>query len=153
MKYSKTNASLLSFLLIILILYPVTENWKTEPEDNFPMSYYPMFSHKRKADYRLRHFVGYDRAENRYIIPYKYVGSGGLNQVRHQINRMCREGKEKKLIRKVVNRLEKSKSSPYNRITRVELVRATYNLEDYFLNNIKMPLKERLIASRTIKRD
>ncbi len=152
MKYSKTTATLFSLLLIILVSSPLSENWQQKPKDSFPLSYYPMFSLKRGKTHSLYHIVGYDKAENRYVIPYKYVGSGGLNQVRRQINKICRKGEGDKLARKVAKRLAKKTKVPFSRLERVEVIRATYTLEDYFLHDNQTPKKERVIASQQIKR-
>ncbi|NJM08485.1 hypothetical protein HC891_23350 [Candidatus Gracilibacteria bacterium] len=36
-----------SMVLVGAVLAPLIENWRAAPRDNFPLSYYPMFSARR----------------------------------------------------------------------------------------------------------
>lgn len=149
---SKLFAVAFSLLILFAILLPIKENWREQPKDDFPLSYYPMFSLKRGDTYDVKYFVGYDAAQNRHYIPYHYIGNGGFNQVRRQINKQCRKGKEARLSKKVARRLAKCKEAPFNELERIELVNGTYHLETYFLTNNKMPLKEKLLSTQIIER-
>lgn len=149
---SKTSAAIFSILVLFAVIYPVKENWQAKPKDNFPLSYYPMFSIKRSATYSVNYFVGYDAQDTRILIPHKFAGNGGFNQVRRQINRKCKEGKEKSLTRKVARRLAKTQQSPYDQLQRVELVKGKYHLENYFTGVDKQPVKEKVLSSRKIEK-
>ena len=73
--------------MVAAVFSPVAENWRDHPSDGFPLSYYPMFSRQRGEVYRQTHLVGVDAENNRILIPYRFAGAGGFNQVRRQINR------------------------------------------------------------------
>ncbi len=149
---TKLSAAIFSALILFAIMYPIKENWQASPKDNFPLSYYPMFSHKRDSTYSVNYFVGYDAQDNRILVPYKFAGSGGFNQVRRQINRKCKEGEAKALTKKVAKRLAKSEEVPYNTLVRVELVKGTYHLDNYFIKGDKNPIKEKVLSKRKITR-
>lgn len=152
MMSSKLFASIFSLLVLFAILLPIRENWQKKPQDSFPLSYYPMFSLKRGETNSLNYFVGYDINGNRHYIPYNYIGNGGFNQVRRQINKQCRKGKEARLTKKVARRLAKCKEQPFNGLERVELVNGTYHLETYFLTDNKMPLEEKILHTQIIEK-
>ncbi len=152
MQLSQTSAAFCSLLVLGAIFWPVSENWKAKPKDAFPLSYFPMFSYKRDAVHELSYFVGYDANNNRYQIHYDYIGSGGFNQVRRQLNKKVRRDKGPQLTEKVAKRLAKSKDAPYSDIVRVDLVTGHYHLENYFLKGEKQPLSETVLASKTIER-
>ncbi len=135
-----------------LVLLPVLENWASKPKDNFPFSYYPMFSKKRKATYGLYYFVGYDAYQNRYKVSYKLAGTGGFNQVRRQIKKAARSEKSDAFTKMVATQIAKKKGNPYAKLERIELVKGYYHLEKYFLKQDTLPVHERKIASHKIER-
>ncbi len=152
MKYSQKQAMLISIIILALVLSPIIENWVSKPKDSFPFSYYPMFSKKRKATYGVYYFVGYDAGQNRHIIPYKFAGTGGFNQVRRQIKKAARSNKVNEFTQTVAKRIAKKKSLPYSKLERIELVKGYYHLEKYFLRQDTLPVHERKIAFYKIER-
>ncbi len=150
----KTKQLALTFSAVVLlsVIWPVHQNWKDDPKDDFPLSYYPMFSHKRKATHSMPYFVGYDATGERHLVPFKYVGTGGFNQVRRQINRKARNGNVQELTEKVAQRLARCKTAPLNTLVRVEMVRGKYHLENYFLTDGKSPIEEKVYHSENIER-
>ncbi|MBQ4819291.1 hypothetical protein [Aquimarina sp. MMG016] len=152
MKYSQQQAILISISIIVLILSPILENWASKPNDNFPLSYYPMFSKKRNATYGLYYFVGYDSNQNRYKIPYKLAGTGGFNQVRRQIKKAARSDNAKVFTQKVAERIAAKKKYPYAKLKRIELVKGYYHLEKYFLKLDTLPVHERIVVHYKIER-
>lgn len=151
MKYSQNQAILASVFTITLILSPVLENWAGKPKDNFPLSYYPMFSKKRNATYAVYYFVGYDSAENRHKISYKLAGTGGFNQVRRQIKKKARSSEAKAFTQQVAEQVTKMKHPPYSELERIELVKGYYHLENYFLKQDTLPLVEKKLANQIIE--
>lgn len=129
---TKTAVIIFSIAMALALLWPIAENWKQTPTDNFPLSYYPMFSAKRDPHYTVNYVVGYDSAHNRHIIPYKYIGAGGLNQSRRQLNKNINRKKYNKVANSVVKRIKRSKQSPYKEIREIHLVQGTYELDNYF---------------------
>ncbi len=152
MKYSQKQAVLVSVFIIALILSPIMENWASKPKDSFPLSYYPMFSKKRKATYGLYYFVGYDSVQNRYKIPYKIAGTGGFNQVRRQIKKEARSDRANAFTLKVAERIARKKGYPYSKLVRIELVKGYYHLENYFSKKDTLPVHERKLAFHKIER-
>jgi hypothetical protein len=147
---SQSFATAFSILVLVTLMWPVHENFEKRPNDDFPLSYYPMFSHKRKATYSMPYVVGYDSLQNRYFIPYKYAGTGGFNQVRRQMRQMVREDRHEELIDRVVKRLEDSKHAPFDKLQRIELVKGKYHFEDFFLHDQREPISEKLLSTRNL---
>jgi hypothetical protein len=146
MKSSKTIVVVFSLLLAGAILWPITENWKEKPADDFPFSYYPMFSFKRGAYYTLHYIVGYDSANTRHCIPFQYIGSGGFNQVRRQLNKKVKKSESDELLADVKRRILKADVRPYCDLAMLKLVQGTFNLDSYFLNKNKTPQDEQVVA-------
>ena len=80
----KGLAGLFGLLLMGATVAPIEQNWRPHPNDNFPFSYYPMFSEKRGEIYAVSYIVGLDVQGNRHLISHRLAGSGGLNQTRRQ---------------------------------------------------------------------
>lgn len=148
--YTKSGAALLSLLMLLAVAWPVQENWKPAPKDNFPLSYFPMFSAKRAKTYKLYYVVGYDENGVRQTIPYKLIGKGGFNQVRRQIRKCAKDGKGEALLQKVAGNL--SNKSKYRHIQCLDLVEGKYHVERYFREGRKVPLSEVLIAHQPIEK-
>ncbi|MEL7119059.1 MAG: hypothetical protein AAFO07_06450 [Bacteroidota bacterium] len=149
---NKLIAIICTLLLLGAILAPITENWKAKPKDDFPLSYYPMFSHKRGETYSLRYIVGYDANGERYKIPYKIIGTGGFNQVRRQINKWSKRGEGQVLLTQVADRIVNYEKKPYSDLVRLQLVKGTYHFDTYFLTDDKSPIKEKIISEKKIDR-
>jgi hypothetical protein len=71
---AKWQAALFSVAMLGLVAAPVLENWKAEPRDSFPLSYYRMFSEERADRQRLTYLVALDGRDNRHLIPHQLVG-------------------------------------------------------------------------------
>lgn len=141
----------LSALTIGAVLWPVTQNWRKEPRDGFPLSYYPMFSARRSKIASVTYLVGLDSRGRRLLLPYAYAGTGGLNQVRRQINRIVREGGADKLCRIVALKVALEKETSLVGVVTVQVVTGRYRLADYFAG-AKDPVSERVHASRPVER-
>src|SRR5262249_2395394 len=112
----KLFPSLLSLGLVVAVLSPIRENWRAQPHDSFPLSYFPMFSARRKATETFYYLVGRDKQGARYLIPFLYAGSAGLNQTRRQIDRIVREQRASQLAETVAERLTHEAEAPWSRI-------------------------------------
>lgn len=152
MKYSKHQALILCFITTILVLSPIFQNWVDSPKDSFPLSYYPMFSKERKTTYGMYYLTGYDKDENKYIIPYRFAGSGGFNQVRRQIAKAAKSCNAQEFVMKVAEKVADRDDHPYADLSRIELVKGYYHLENYFKKNDTLPVHERVIALCSIER-
>lgn len=152
MIHTPRGALCFGLLIIGAVLWPLQENWSSSPRDDFPLSYYPMFTKKRMPTHTLPYFVGYDEQGRAYHIPPSYIGEGGFNQVRRQLNKQVRKRKYHKVTRRVAARLARAGEAPYNRLRRVELKRGTYEYDSFFLSPYPRPLRERTLSSKTIRR-
>ena len=148
----KWGPSLLSIAMIGAVLSPIAENWRQDPRDNFPLSYYPMFSLRRAETSRLSYPVGFDARGNRYQIPYTLVGAGGLNQVRRQITKIVEGGRAADLCLSVGSRVARRTTRPLADVVRIQIATGTYRLSDYFTGKDKTPVVERVHASCDVRR-
>ena len=136
--------------MIGAVLWPIAQNWRERQRDGFPLSYYPMFTAKRSATVDITHFVGIELSGERQPVPYTYAGSGGLNQVRRQINRAVREGRAEALCDSVAAQVARQESEALAEVVRVELVTGKYRLAHYFAGETR-PVSERILASSEIE--
>lgn len=149
---TKSGAITFSLILSLLVFSPIREHYRAKPVDGFPLSHYPMFANKRPATYSVQYVVGYTDTNERRMVPYKLIGSGGFNQVRRQINKMAKDERGDQLLQQASERIQKKGSRAYQNIVRLELVKGWYHLEDYFLHQKKIPTKEITLAALNIEK-
>lgn len=125
-------AAATSLALLGAVLAPVAQNWRAQPRDSFPLSYYPMFSMRRRPTLEVTHLVGFDAHGRRVALPYKLTGSCGLNQTRKQLQRRVNRGEGEAVCRAVANRLAARGDQRYAAVVRVGVVTGRYRLDDYF---------------------
>jgi len=140
----KLLPALFSIFLILLVLSPIIENWRAKPTDGFPLSHFPMFTSKRDETANVTHLVGLDMNGNRYVIPHRFAGTGGMNQVRKQISKSARNKEDApKLCQTVAEKVAQRRSERYSKIVKVVIVSGEYNLNDYFAG-AKNPVEEKI---------
>jgi len=127
-------------------MWPIRENWRSEPRDGFPLSYYPMFSLKRSAKTRLTYMVGIDAEGGSHRIPYRHIGPGGLNQVRRQLPRAVLAGRGEEVCRAVAERLRARPTAVPADLVELRIVTGKFRLADYFSGE-KRPASERIRCS------
>ena len=137
----------LSVTICLALLWPIRQNWQEFPEDDFPLSYYPMFSHKRAPTYKAYYIVGFDAVGQRHLLSYKYAGTGGFNQVRRYINQMAREGKGDQLLERVADRWVRRRLPDPPTLSHLYLVKGEYHLEHFFGLHQRTPLREEVLAT------
>ena len=147
----KGFAGVFGALLVGAVLLPVVQNWRERPKDSFPLSYYPMFSLKRSGCTTVRYLVGLDAGGGRHLLPHTYAGTGGLNQVRRQINKVVRGGEAETLCRLVAARVAQEDEDRFAGVTTVQVVFGRYRLTDFFADR-RGSVWERMDASRTAER-
>jgi hypothetical protein len=140
-----------SLLVIAAVFAPIVENWREDPVDSFPLSYYPMFTSARAETARFDYVVGYDADDRRQRIHYSAIGAGGLNQIRHQIEDAIDDRQAPRFCQRIAARVASRAGQRYRDIVRVEIVTGTYRFTDYFAGN-RAPLAERLRASCPVSR-
>ena len=147
----KRVALLSSLAMIGAVLWPIQQNWRAQPHDSFPLSYYPMFSAKRQAIETFHYLVGRDAEGKRHLIPHTFGGAGGLNAVRRQINKFIREGRAEEIAQRVSKRLASQARGQWAKIVSVAVVTGRYTVDDYF-HGKKEPVSEKVRAACPVER-
>jgi hypothetical protein len=146
----KWLAGAFSVVLLGAIASPVVENWRTPARDDFPLSYYRMFSEERSDVQRVTYLVGLDDAGERFLLPYQLAGPGGMNQVRRQMNKLVEQGQASKLCRSVASRAARA-GSRLSTVRMVEVITGTFRLSEYF-NSRRAPDSENVRARCDVER-
>lgn len=141
-----------SLLLVGATLSPVAEHCREKPKDDFPLSYYPMFTERRSETEKVVYLKGVDVRGNGRPISYKYAGSGGLNQVRRQIRRVVRRGRAEGLCRAVAAEVARRDKSSLADVVEVQVVTGEYHLADYFTGKSTTPVSEVVHDSARVER-
>jgi hypothetical protein len=147
----KRMAVLVSLAMVGAVLWPIQQNWRKNPKDNFPLSYYPMFSAKREAIEDFWYAVGRDAEDKRYFVPYTWIGVGGGNQVRRQLRRITNEGRAPELAKSIAKRVGRRDSPPWSQVVSVAVVRGQYSVDDFF-HGKKEPVSEKINGFANVER-
>lgn len=128
----KVIIAIICVLSLIVVVSPVVENWKEEPKDDFPLSYYPMFTGMRGESAFVHHLYGIDENNNYYPIPHKVIAQrSGFNSFRKTVTKIIKNGQAKKLCSLVSNKLSNLEVEPYNQIKVVKVVTSVINIEEF----------------------
>jgi hypothetical protein len=146
----KWIASALSIVILAAVVVPVLENWKARPRDDFPLSYYPMFTADKADRQRVTYLIVYDAGGARFLLPYWYAGQGGLNQVRRQMNKLLERGQASRLCRTVAARVARS-GELSNDMGTVEVVTGIFQMTQFFAGN-RVPVSESVRARCAVQR-
>ncbi len=144
-------ASGTSLLTLGAVLWPVVQNWRRQPRDGFPFSYYPMFSARRGGTSSVTCVIGIDADGNRHSLHYRHAGFGGHNQVRRQLRRMAIEGRAEDTCASVIANIARERPKLHRSLAAVQIVTRTYRLDDYFGGGSRDPLREKVHASVVVQ--
>lgn len=92
-------------LLVLTLLSPARAHFISGVEDDFPLSYYPMFTNRRGETTQVEHLTGRLADGTEVMLPGRCFGPGGMNTVRKQLRRSAREGRSDAVLRNVRERL------------------------------------------------
>ncbi|MGH7884969.1 MAG: hypothetical protein ACRENO_04655 [Thermodesulfobacteriota bacterium] len=151
-KRAKKIASIISLIVILVVLFPIKENWSKNPKDAFPLSYYPMFTTKRGETNYVVHPIGIDKQGKTKLISYQLAGVGGFNQVRKQIRKTVIKGGSKKLCKNIASNIARTNNERYKDIVQVQVVTSEYNLSDFFQKKKQKPVNRWLHYSCPVKK-
>jgi hypothetical protein len=146
----KWVASVISLVVLGAVIAPIGQNWMAEPHDDFPLSYYPMFSFDKSDRQRVTYLIAHDAGGGRLLLPYWYAGQGGMNQVRRQMNKLVERGQSSRLCRSVASRAARSDDLPKT-LVNVQVVTGTFFMTEFFTGN-RMPASENVRATCAIQR-
>ncbi len=133
-----------SALLVGAVLAPIRQNRRVDKRDGFPQSYYPMFSARRPARSTVFHFRGTDADGGFVTVPYTCAGVGGHNQVRRQVRRIALEGRGEELCVRAAAQV--ATLDHLRAVRRLQLVKARYHLDDWFLGTGREPVNLTVLA-------
>lgn len=139
-------AVVLSVLASAVVFSPVVQNWREDPRDSFPLSYFPMFSFQRRTEGQVTHLIGCEANGKRVLLPSYYGGAGGMNQIRKQLTKAVRTGHAGDICDLAARGIVHRNDPRFAQVERVELVTSTYQLNDYFSGKNKQPIRQRIHA-------
>ena len=151
---SRRYAWALTIIVLVAVSSPMVQNFREDPQDSFPLSYYPMFSHAHPEVQKFTYLVGVDAEGNRIPIHYRYAGKGGMNQVRKQISKTVRRGNKsaRRLCRSVARKIAGRREPAFADLTEIRVVTGAYRPVDYFAQGGTEPISERVHAVYRIRR-
>ncbi|MGI9002446.1 MAG: hypothetical protein ACR2GH_12365 [Pseudonocardia sp.] len=125
----RAGVVLFSAALLGAVLAPLRQYRRPlrERVDGFPLSWYPMFSARRRRCATLGYAVGVRADGSRRYLPSSALGPGGVNQVRRQLNKAVREGRAQPYAEAVAQRV--CRLPRCADVTRVEVVRGHFDLD------------------------
>ena len=139
-----------SLLVLVLVTSPILQNFRADgkAKDDFPLSYYPMFSSKRQNVYQQCSVVAIKENGETVPVHYKMMGTGGLNQYRRQLAKLLSvKGAEdlRQHLSQVADRIAASDSFRYRGCVSVAAVIGTYDLNAYFARQNQKPVAMKVI--------
>ncbi len=130
-------AAVFSVTMLVAVLSPLLQYRRPLPDrvDGFPLSWYPMFSARRRRRVSIAHAIGVTATGTRRAMPVAVYGSGGLNQARRQLNRMVlREGRPDVYAAKLAARV--ARRPDCTDIVRVQVLTTRFDLDRCFLDRV-----------------
>jgi hypothetical protein len=124
----RARVAALGILVLGAMLCPLRQHLRPPGErvDGFPLSYYPMFSKARGRTAGVVYVAAIDADGIRHHLPHEVLGSGGFNQVRHQLNRLVRQDRARDYAARLAVRLAER---PGPELVRVEVIRGRFDLD------------------------
>ncbi len=144
-------AGLFASGLLLAVTAPVVLNWADDPPDGFPFSYYPMFSKVRGETVHVNHVVGLDGRMRPHLLRHADVATGGMNQVRRNLNRAVRCGRAFEVCERVAERIATSGKKRHRDLVNVAVVRSTYRLDDFMAGD-RQPENVRVVFGLPVER-
>jgi hypothetical protein len=128
----RAGATVFSAAVLAAVLSPLLQYRRplSARVDGFPLSWYPMFSAKRRRRAWVTHAVGVSADGRRRSLPLDVLGSGGLNQVRRQLYRVAvREARPDACAGALAVRVARRRDCAD--LIRVEVVRTRFDLDGF----------------------
>ena len=129
---ARRNALVLSAITLFVVTVPIVQNFRADPDDGFPFSYYPMFTARRGEDTGLIHPVGVRADGSEVDLHYRFADDGGMNQVRRQIRKRVRNGQADLLCEEIARNVAASRDPAVSDVVEVQLVDDDYHIRNFF---------------------
>lgn len=135
-------------VLAVVVAWPARQHLRPAANrvDGFPLSYYPMFSAARSGTGTVHHLVGVDADGAEHPLHFRHAGTGGLNQVRRQINRRVREGRADVLARAVAASVARGAAPS---VVAVRVVTSRHRYDEFFAGN-RTPRSRTVVAEAPV---
>ena len=152
MNLKKIILASISVICLFVVASPVTENWKDDPKDSFPLSHYPMFTNIRGETTVVTYISGVDKNNNYYPIPHKFVIPGsGFNTARTAIRNVVANGHARPLCNFAAKQLRDSTVKPYSETVELAVISSRLNIEEFMNKRFKYPKEYKVHAQCTVK--
>lgn len=147
----RARLALLTAASISAVLYPLRQYLRQPADrvDGFPLSYYPMFAKRRRTSAKVVYAACVHADGTCHPLPHQVLGSGGFNQVRHQLNRLVKQGRAQAFANELATRLN-GRTSCRNAVA-VHIVRGKFDL-DACMENREVRGSETILARADLSR-
>jgi hypothetical protein len=146
----RAKAAVFSVAVLGAVLSPLLQYRRPlrERRDGFPLSWYPMFSTKRRRRAWVTYAVGVDLDGRRRYLHQGVFGAGGVNQVRRQLYRVAvREGRPAAYAAALAARVARCRDCAD--LVRVEVLRTRFDLDSCLLSR-SVQGEDRLLAQAVV---
>lgn len=138
--------------MLAVVLSPLLQYRRplTERVDGFPLSWYPMFSTKRRRRPWLTYPVGVAADGVRRYLPSDALGPGDINQVRRQLYRIAvREHRPEVYAVALAGRVARRRDCAD--LVRVAILRTRFDLDTCLLDQVPQGGEERVLATAPVR--
>ncbi len=132
------------------VLWPLRQYLRAPADrrDGFPLSYYPMFSGRRRTHCGITYVVAVGRDGDRRFLHHSVLGPAGINQVRRQLFRVAvREGCAEPYARALADRVARRPDCAD--VRRIEVVRGRFDLDTCLLTH-EVRSRETVLAAAAV---
>lgn len=152
---NRPQASVFSVVTMAIVLSPVVQNFAEKPRDDFPLSYFPMFSRSHPDVQEHTSLVGVTADGECVPIHYTYYKRGGMNQVRKQIRRAVRRGEDSALemVERVAGRIARRDDPDLRDLVEIRAITGEYDVIAWFTGGERRPLSVEVHAAAPVIRD
>jgi hypothetical protein len=122
--------------------------------DDFPLSWFPMFSKPRPEYETPIYVVALDADGARHKVSQRYWTSGGFNQGATQLIKTSKKGKDalREMCERIAKKVGSSKVSDYRASTGISIFKGVYSRESWFRDGNHEPIREARLVSCEIER-
>jgi hypothetical protein len=140
-------------VVLLVVASPVIQNWLPVQQDNFPLSYFPMFTESFDELQTEYYLVGLDAEGRRYPVHFSHIAPGGrLVRIRRETVRpMARRGQSAQLCQSASRRIAERNPRALRSAVRLQVMSGTFSLPEYLRGN-KEPKAEQVLATCSITR-
>jgi hypothetical protein len=149
---NKPVAAVLMLGLTVAVFLPVHPAFRGQYGDEFPFSWYPMFSRPRPELEPVHYMIGLTAEGEKIILHSRYYVKGGMNQARRQIDRLSKKRSTAlETCERAARRIRRE--TKFRDLIELRVVRGFYDMRKYFELRQRDPEREIIIARCSARRD